>query len=54
MKRFVVVLAALAALLVPTAPALAAAAHTRGDSKIPSELCLAVLGSDFERTVCSG
>jgi hypothetical protein len=60
MKRFVLPLAALAALLVPTAPAVAAptgavpaAAHTDGTSKVPSELCLAVLGSDYERLVCS-
>jgi hypothetical protein len=60
MKRFVLPLAALAALLVPAAPAIAApagavpvAAHTDGTGKIPDEFCLAVLGSDFERLFCA-
>jgi hypothetical protein len=56
MKRFVLLAAATAALLVPTTAAVAEAprAHPDGVSKIPPELCLAVLGSDFERLVCSG
>ena len=53
MKRFAVVLVTFAALLVPTAPAIAAAALADTKSKIPSELCLAVLGTDYERLLCS-
>lgn len=53
MQRFALVLATLAALLVPTTPAIAAAAPADGESTIPPELCLAVLGTDFERLFCS-
>jgi sec-independent protein translocase protein TatA len=54
MKRFLLLLAALATLLVPAARVVAAPAHTDGESKIPAELCFAVTGSDVERTLCSG
>lgn len=54
MKRFVLPLAALAVLLVPTSHAVAAPAHDTNDvSKIPPELCFAVTGSDVERILCS-
>lgn len=53
MTRFALVLATLAALLVPTAPAVVAASPAEGESKIPPEFCLAVLGTDFERLACS-
>ena len=61
MKRVFLLLAALATLLAPAAQTAAtsvhsatAPTHTVGVSKIPPELCLAVLGSDVERTLCSG
>jgi hypothetical protein len=52
-------LAVSATLLVPAAPAFAAAApastpaHVEGVSRIPPQYCFAILGSDFERLVCS-
>jgi hypothetical protein len=59
MKRFVLLLAASATLLVPAAPAFATSARpdstTRLESvsKIPPELCFAFFGSDLENLVCS-
>lgn len=55
MKPFALLFAVLAALLVPTTSAVAGAAQADGgsNSKIPEELCFAVLGSDVERTLCS-
>lgn len=60
MKRILLPLAALGALIVPAAPAIAAptgtvptAAETDQTGKIPDELCFGVLGSDFERLFCS-
>lgn len=61
MKRFALLLAALAGLLAPVARTAAVPANSvaapafteEGTSKIPAELCLAVLGQDFEKLVCS-
>jgi|GEM_PF-4121274 len=69
MKRFVLLLAASATLLVPAAPAFAASARPaavdgamsapaatsqlESVSRIPPELCFAFFGSDLENLVCS-
>ncbi len=68
MKRFVLLLAASATLLVPAAPAFASArpaavdgamsapattAQLDGVSRIPPELCFAFFGSDIENVLCS-
>ena len=69
MKRFVLLLAASATLLVPAAPAFATSARPEavdgamsapattaqldGVSRIPPELCFAFFGSDIENVLCS-
>lgn len=61
MKRFVLLLAASATMLIPAAPAFAASASAAPNttaqiesvSKIPPELCFAFFGSDLENLVCS-
>jgi hypothetical protein len=54
MKRCLLLLGTLAALLVPgTQAGAASAADEVSQSKIPAELCFAVTGSDVERLVCS-
>lgn len=53
MKR-VLILAAVAASFVPAGSAAATQVGPTGDeSRIPSELCTAVIGSDAERILCS-
>ncbi|HZQ76599.1 MAG TPA: hypothetical protein VFE55_04660 [Acidimicrobiia bacterium] len=62
MKRFVLLLAASATMVIPAAPAFAASAASAAPnttaqiqsvSKIPPELCFAFFGSDLENLVCS-